>query len=702
MRFNDFHRINRKSINSGLLRMNSRITAGAVAGILLGVIAFYFAPVNLLTTWEGAATIGALILVTIANVLQRIFGPRVITKPHGTLLFRLYFGFFSSLYGFASGAGIAFMTIALKGSQYGIALTATLLFGCAVGVSTFAFDLLICHIFLIGMLAPSIYVNIWVIPGAHPTAFTCTVAVLFFLYLARSLHTADITVLANAEDVEEKTNKLRESRDAIEASNNLFENTINSIGEIFLTLDINGVCFGNISDKTETQLHMKPTGRHFTDILHLQGEKRTAATSWFAAISRNQKFFTALVSQGPDLWIDTEKSRTFKVRYFWMQADGKFKAIIMTLADITKELESNRIADELRHRASFILGLAENRQAFVNFIIRFETFSANLMEWNGTDLESIRQELHTMKGTAAVFHMTALADEINELEMSLRRLGETVEAPLILMRTSAKKISRNFTTWMTSEKFIFERLRVFKSHEFSFGIDREGFVEQNFARQSQEVVSSIRQTFKILKAQDLKTVLDSFNPHLQRVADSLNKQVKLTVEIPPESVLLLNHECQAIAQAMIHIINNAIDHGIETSEDRAAASKGLIGSIRAYYRASKSYVSVFVEDDGRGIDTASLRVSLRAKNIAADSLDEAAVLKTILQAGFTTREQATIVSGHGLGLSALNELVVACGGSIEISTRPGAGTLFEIRIPRRDDRIAAIEIGDISLLLRAS
>jgi two-component system chemotaxis sensor kinase CheA len=132
-------------------------------------------------------------------------------------------------------------------------------------------------------------------------------------------------------------------------------------------------------------------------------------------------------------------------------------------------------------------------------------------------------------------------------------------------------------------------------------------------------------------------------------------------------------------------VRNAIDHGLETPEERVLAGKPAMGKLRlaAFYEGNHAHV--VVEDDGRGIDLG--RVGERAVKLGMvesgqlDAMTPSDILNTIYQPGFSTSETITDISGRGIGMDVVRESIENLKGVIELSTAPGKGTRFLIRLP---------------------
>lgn len=140
---------------------------------------------------------------------------------------------------------------------------------------------------------------------------------------------------------------------------------------------------------------------------------------------------------------------------------------------------------------------------------------------------------------------------------------------------------------------------------------------------------------------------------------------------------------ERIIEPLIHLLRNAVDHGIEPAEERRAKGKSERGRVVLRSAAEGAGVLVTVEDDGRGIELARVERAARAAGLAAEGarVTEEQALRLIFRPGFSTAVGVTETSGRGVGLDAVERAVERAGGEVRVRTRAGRGTTFELRLP---------------------
>jgi two-component system, chemotaxis family, sensor kinase CheA len=140
---------------------------------------------------------------------------------------------------------------------------------------------------------------------------------------------------------------------------------------------------------------------------------------------------------------------------------------------------------------------------------------------------------------------------------------------------------------------------------------------------------------------------------------------------------------EAIADPLIHMIRNAVDHGIEPRETREANGKPGVGSVHLEARQDDGHVVVELRDDGKGLDRDRILRKAVANGIipSAAGLGDDEIFELILAPGFTTADQVTDFSGRGVGMNVVKRNVELLGGRIEVRSEPGRGSTFSIRLP---------------------
>jgi two-component system, chemotaxis family, sensor kinase CheA len=170
-------------------------------------------------------------------------------------------------------------------------------------------------------------------------------------------------------------------------------------------------------------------------------------------------------------------------------------------------------------------------------------------------------------------------------------------------------------------------------------------------------------------------------PRLVRdLASRLDKEVDL--ELIGQETELDRTVVDAIGDPLVHLVRNALDHGLEPPEERVAAGKPPRGRLTVAARQAGGGVVIDVRDDGRGVDPARVaRKAVERGLIASGEVDAAAAAELIFTPGFSTAEHMSDVSGRGVGMDAVRAKVRELGGDVRLTSVHGAGSHVEIRLP---------------------
>jgi two-component system chemotaxis sensor kinase CheA len=167
------------------------------------------------------------------------------------------------------------------------------------------------------------------------------------------------------------------------------------------------------------------------------------------------------------------------------------------------------------------------------------------------------------------------------------------------------------------------------------------------------------------------------------LAIELGKDIELNVE--GKDIELDRTILEEIADPLVHLLRNAVDHGFETPEQRKAAGKSERGYLNLAARREKNQVTIVVEDDGRGMDPAAIKRSAVKKGILsqeqANQLSRDEAINLVALPGFSTMEQVSRTSGRGVGVDAVKTKIESLGGSLRIDSELGRGSRFQLRLP---------------------
>jgi len=205
---------------------------------------------------------------------------------------------------------------------------------------------------------------------------------------------------------------------------------------------------------------------------------------------------------------------------------------------------------------------------------------------------------------------------------------------------------------------------------------------QETVTQASRLIGDLRDEIMTSRMVPVWQVFDRFPRLVRDASRALRKQVEFAIE--GKDIELDRSMLDEIGDPIVHLLRNAVDHGIETPDDRLRAGKPAAGRLVLSATRDRSAVVIRVTDDGRGIDRD--KVLSRAKTwglveLAKTELSDDELLRLVSRPGFSTAEQVTQTSGRGVGVDAVYTRVRSLGGAVDIKSVPGQGTTVTLRLP---------------------
>ena len=197
-------------------------------------------------------------------------------------------------------------------------------------------------------------------------------------------------------------------------------------------------------------------------------------------------------------------------------------------------------------------------------------------------------------------------------------------------------------------------------------------------RPDAESLARLVHTLEDLGALDVKAALTLHSRGALSLAERLGKAVQ-PVTIAGDAVKLPEERYAAFFRSLVHVFRNAVDHGIETPEERLDADKPEEGRITCHVEAGERMLTIIIADDGSGIDREALEAKW-ARN-GGDAAEAMALEDLVFADGISSRDDASDVSGRGVGMAAVKAELVRLGGSVSLTSEAGQGTQLVFRLP---------------------
>lgn len=195
------------------------------------------------------------------------------------------------------------------------------------------------------------------------------------------------------------------------------------------------------------------------------------------------------------------------------------------------------------------------------------------------------------------------------------------------------------------------------------------------------LISEIRETALKIRMVQIGETFNRFHRTVREIGHELGKEIQLTIS--GGDTELDKTVVEKIYDPLVHLIRNAIDHGIESKEERVAKGKPIIGqlSLNAFHETGS--IVIEVKDDGKGLNREKISAKAIEKGIISSDkqLSDSEIYRLIFKAGFSTAEAVTNISGRGVGLDVVEKNIDALRGSVQVFSETDKGTIFKIRFP---------------------
>lgn len=197
------------------------------------------------------------------------------------------------------------------------------------------------------------------------------------------------------------------------------------------------------------------------------------------------------------------------------------------------------------------------------------------------------------------------------------------------------------------------------------------------------VTSDLQGSVMKTRMQPIKKVFGRFPRVVRDLARNLKKEVSL--QLIGEDTDLDKNLVEALADPLVHLVRNSVDHGVESPEERVASDKPRTGKIVLSAAQEGDHILLSIEDDGKGMDPDALRKKAVQKGLMdsdqADRLSDTECFNLIFMAGFSTKEEISDVSGRGVGMDVVKTKITQLNGSLTIDSKLGSGTKILIKVP---------------------
>ncbi|HZG56996.1 ATP-binding protein [Paenibacillus sp.] len=396
---------------------------------------------------------------------------------------------------------------------------------------------------------------------------------------------------------------------------------------------------------------------------------------------------------------ETKLGATYVQIEYAMIADRKengetTETCMAILTDITEKRHLQSRMEQERNTLQTVVKVVVDYNAYASLVRAFGEwcampFGADIRE-DGMKaaLFDLFRVVHTFKGSFAQIGMTRLADRLHEVESiisgwSKRPVPPTAEAVIAGLE------ELRMPAWLEEEQAVLRGVLgdAFFEQDEVLLVDRAKLVELErmlMATLSPADCKLLLPELRKIRFKPFRELLASYPGYVEGLAERFDKMIR-PFEIEGGDFPVDGETYLPLARSLVHVFRNAVDHGLESPDERAALGKEEYGSIRCAVALEGDAVRIDIRDDGRGIDADKL-VRKAVEQGALDeetaaSLAPEAALELVFLGELSSKDEVTEWSGRGVGLSSLRYEAERLGGSVTVASTPGAGTVFSVTLP---------------------
>lgn len=452
---------------------------------------------------------------------------------------------------------------------------------------------------------------------------------------------------------------------ALDTKNRDLRLLLDNVQQGFLTVDGDGRLVADQSAAVETWFGPRPEGEAtFFDYIERVSPDFASASrfAWDEVVADVMPLELTLDQMPRRLDVG---GRALRVEYqpILSAAERRFLVII---TDVTSQVEREGAETERREVMAILEHLLQDRMGVESFFEETSTLIDTLIVQREGSLSMVKRLIHTLKGNAALYGLASISAICHSLEDGI---AQEQRAPIL--KEYAPLLSRWSDLSKDIDKVVGNRAR-------SIQMSDKEYDSLLLAIGTGAPSSMLAKRVRNLKLESARSRLTHFGQQAQRIATRLGKD-GLEVIVEDNGVRLDPRRWGGFWAAFTHAVRNAVDHGIESPEQRVAAGKSRNATLVLSTAEESGKLVVEVRDDGRGVDWDQVRV--RAEKAGLPCETRADLEKALFVDGVSTAAVASDLSGRGVGMGALLHATKALGGELVMDSRPGNGTSIRMSFP---------------------
>lgn len=358
--------------------------------------------------------------------------------------------------------------------------------------------------------------------------------------------------------------------------------------------------------------------------------------------------------------------RLFELGFRPILANGKIDGALLVVSDVTEEVQRALREAEQREFIAVFERVMKDRAGFLEFFEETGRLVSEVTDDEPPDVKLMMRLVHTIKGNCLLYGVESVGAVAHELESKLAE-GTAAEP---------EELERLAQSWASFS----ERVRTLtgSSGEDVVELALHEYAALLRATRDKAPHTQIQTMLSTLRGERALVRLRRLGNQAKSLAQRLGKG-DIDVSLEDGGVRLPPAAWGPFWSSMVHVIRNAVDHGIEPADRRAAAKKNSKAKLMLRSRVERDHLILEVGDDGKGVDWERVKAKARERGLPHDTQRD--LVNALFSDGLSTRDQVDTTSGRGVGMSAVREACHDLGGEVDVWSEPGQGTIIRIDLP---------------------
>ena len=390
-------------------------------------------------------------------------------------------------------------------------------------------------------------------------------------------------------------------------------------------------------------------------------------------------------------------------------SNNRDKRCMVILTDISDQRSLESQIEKERNLLKMVVEVVVNFNDFIQNVRDFQNFcevriqeTINSNKPLETIVTEIYRHVHTFKGNFSQLGLISVIENLHDLESQIFNLKKNIGSKTL---ADVKDFFAGFLIFSWLEKDM-AGLRDILGEDF-FSQEDELIISKHKLVEIEKKISMLLTPseckilipeLRKLRHRPFDTLLKSYSEYVLNLADRLEKLI-YPVVMDTEMILVNPDLYLDFAKTLVHVFRNAVDHGLESPDERLEKGKDEYGEILCRLTSTEKQIILTIKDDGRGIDAGIIRskaveVGIRTAEEVERLNDEDAV-QLIFADGFSTKEDVNELSGRGVGLAAVLDELTKLGGFLRVKTEINKGTEFSFSLPKETDGLWGVSIAEL-------